>query len=53
MKINKTKLYATALAEVLAKKGINEEKVTKNFAKLLVREGLEKSQKKFWNWHKI
>ena len=45
MKINKTKLYATALAEVLAKKGINEEKVTKNFAKLLVREGLEKKSK--------
>ena len=48
MKINKTKLYATALAEVLAKKGINEEKVTKNFAKLLVREGLEKKSKEIF-----
>jgi len=44
-KQNKIKLYAKALAETLAKKGINEEKVVKNFAKLLVKEGLEKKAK--------
>ena len=45
MKINKTKLYAKALAEVLAKKGINEDKVVKNFVKILISEGLEKKSK--------
>ena len=34
-KLNKTKLYAQALAEILAKKGINEEKVIKNFASVI------------------
>ena len=42
---NKTKLYAKALAEVLAKKGINEDKVVKNFVKILISEGLEKKSK--------
>ena len=44
-KQNKTKLYAQALAEVLAKKGTNEDKVIKNFARLLVSAGLEKKSK--------
>ena len=44
-KQNKTKLYARALAEVLAKKGIDDRKVTNNFVKLLVAAGLEKKSK--------
>jgi len=44
-KQNKTKLYAKALAEVLAKKGVDEKKVTSNFVKLLVSAGLEKKAK--------
>ena len=42
MKINKTKLYAQALAEVLAKKGVDEKKVASNFTKILISAGLEK-----------
>ena len=45
MKNNKVKLYAKALAEVLSKKGINEEKVTKNFLELLIKTGQEKKAK--------
>ena len=51
MKINKTKLYATALAEVLAKPSFakasagEEGKIIKNFVKILVAEGLEKKAK--------
>ena len=33
MKVNKTKLYAKALAEVLYKKDIDEKKVINNFVK--------------------
>ncbi len=44
-KQNKTKLYAKALAEVLAKKGIDEKKVVNNFAKILVDAGYEKKSK--------
>ena len=44
-KINKTKLYAVALAETLAKKGIDEKKVVANFVKILVVAGLEKKSK--------
>ena len=45
MKNNKVKLYAKALAEILAKKGIDEKKVIANFVKLLVKAGLEKKLK--------
>jgi F0F1-type ATP synthase delta subunit len=48
-KQNKTKLYARALAEVLAKKGIDEKKVTNNFVKILVGAGLEKKAKEILN----
>jgi len=44
-RVNKTKLYAKALAEVLAKKSVDEKKVTNNFVKLLVSAGLEKKSK--------
>jgi F0F1-type ATP synthase delta subunit len=49
MKKHKTKLYAKALAEVLAKKGINENNVVSNFVKLLVDSGLEKKSKEILN----
>ena len=45
MKQNKVKLYAKALAEVLAKNGVDEKKVTNNFVKLLISAGLEKKSK--------
>ena len=45
MKQNKVKLYATALAEILAEKKFDEKKVTSNFVKLLVSAGLEKKSK--------
>jgi F0F1-type ATP synthase delta subunit len=45
MKQNKTKLYAQALAEVLAKKGVDENKVASNFTKILISAGLEKKAK--------
>ena len=45
MKVNKTKLYAKALAEVLYKKDIDEKKVINNFVKLLVGIGYEKKSK--------
>lgn len=48
-KQNKTKLYAKALAEILAKKGIDEKKVINNFVKLLVSAGLEKKSKEILN----
>lgn len=44
-KQNKTKLYAKALAEILAKKGIDEKKVIANFIGLLVKTGQEKRTK--------
>lgn len=48
-KQNKTKLYAKALAEVLMKKGVDEEKAVANFVKLLVKEGQEKKAKEILN----
>jgi len=42
MKQNKVKLYAEALAEILAGKKIDEKKVVANFAKLLIDAGLER-----------
>lgn len=42
---NKVKLYAKALAEVLSKKGIDEEGVINNFVKILVKSGQEKRAK--------
>ena len=53
MKQNKVKLYAKALAEVLAKndpKGTpDEKKVINNFVKLLISAGLEKKSKEILN----
>ncbi len=48
-KQNKAKLYAKALAEILAKKGIDEKKVINNFVKLLVSSGQEKKAKEILN----
>ena len=49
MKINKVKLYAKALAEVLSKKEVDEKKVVDNFVKLLVKNGQEKKAKEILN----
>ncbi len=49
MKANKIKLYARALAEIIAKKGIDEKKVINNFVKILVSAGLEKKTKEILN----
>ena len=49
MKQNKIKLYAKALAEVLASKKFDEKKITNNFVKLLAKEGLEKKSKEILN----
>ena len=49
MKINKVKLYAEALAEILFKKGIDEKKVIANFVKLLIKNGQEKKAKEILN----
>ena len=49
IKTNKTKLYAKALAEILVKKEIDETKITDNFVKLLIKEGLEKKSKEILN----
>jgi len=56
MKTNKTKLYAKALAQVLEKPARHnaaalggEDKIVKNFAKLLVSAGLEKKSKEILN----
>lgn len=49
MKNNKIKLYARALAEILAKKGIDENKVISNFVKILVKTGQEKKAKEILN----
>jgi F0F1-type ATP synthase delta subunit len=48
MKQNKTKLYAQALAEILASKKFDEKKVVVNFTKLLVSAGLEKKSKEIF-----
>ena len=48
-KQNKTKLYAIALAEILASKKFDEKKVTNNFVKLLVKDGQEKKAKEILN----
>lgn len=45
MKTNKVKLYAKALAEILSKKGIDEDKVASNFVKLLIKSGQERKAK--------
>jgi len=44
-KQSKLKLYAKALAEIVAKKGIDEKKVISNFVKLLVSSGYENKSK--------
>jgi F0F1-type ATP synthase delta subunit len=49
MKNNKVKLYAKALAEILSKKDIDEKKITTNFVKILINEGLEKKAKEILN----
>jgi F0F1-type ATP synthase delta subunit len=45
MKQNKTKLYARALTEILAKDKVDEKKLVVNFVKLLVDSGLERKAK--------
>lgn len=47
MKQNKVKLYAKALAEIAVKKhtSADENKITENFVKLLVKSGSEKKAK--------
>ena len=51
MKINKTKLYAKALAEVLSKEMTlpQEKKIIDNFLKLLAKTGQEKKAKEILN----
>ena len=47
MKQNKVKLYAKALAEILAKERMLMKKNYNNFVKLLIKMGRKKKQKKF------
>ena len=49
MKINKVKLYAKALAEILFKKPADEKKIVNNFVKLLVSSGYESKTKEILN----
>ena len=55
MKTNKIKLYAKALAEIMSEKPASaeasawQEKITDNFLKLLIKEGLEKKAKEILN----
>ena len=51
MKINKVKLYAKALAEILAKETtpVQEKKIIDNFSKLLIKNGQEKKAKEILN----
>ena len=44
-RVNKTKLYAKALAEVLSGKKVDEKKVVSNFVRVLGSSGLEKKAK--------
>jgi len=44
-KQNKTKLYATVLAEILSEKQYDEKKIVNNFVKLLVDSGYENKSK--------
>lgn len=48
-KQNRIKLYAKALAEVLAKKGFDEKKIINNFINLLIKSGQERKSKEILN----